>query len=146
MILWKAEFANNKKTWPQSHFGTFPYGVDHCFRGLNLPTTVKFLPCATVVGRSRDHCRTAKRLLFVVSVNMEFGSNSRKSLSSGSSVVVPTCDSESGCPGSSPEWGLICFEASITAQGLPEPSSLRGSTLGTSAAEHEGCNWGMQID
>ena len=31
-------------------------------------------------------------------------------------------------------------------QGLPEPSSLRGSTLGTRAAEHKGCNWGMQID
>ena len=35
------------------------------------------------------------------------------------------------------------YEASITAQGLPEPSSLRGSTLGTRAAEHNGCNWGM---
>ena len=33
----------------------------------------------------------------------------------------------------------------MTAQGLPEPSSLRGSTLGT-AAEHKGCNWGMQVD
>ena len=31
-------------------------------------------------------------------------------------------------------------------QGLPEPSSLRGSTLGTRAAEHKSCNWGMQID
>ena len=52
----------------------------------------------------------------------------------------------SGCPGSNPEWELIYYEASITAQGLPEPSSLRGSTLGTRAAEHKGCNWGMQID
>ena len=42
--------------------------------------------------------------------------------------------------------GLIYYEAWITAQGLPEPSSLRGSTLGTRAAEHDGCNWGMQID
>ena len=42
--------------------------------------------------------------------------------------------------GSNPEWGLICYKASITAQGLPEPSSLRGSTLGTrEAAEHKGC-------
>ena len=49
-------------------------------------------------------------------------------------------------PGSNPEWGLIYYEASITAQGLPKPSSLRGSTLGTRAAEHRGCNWGMQID
>ena len=32
------------------------------------------------------------------------------------------------------------YKASITAHGLPEPSSLRGSTLGTRAAEHEGCN------
>ena len=62
------------------------------------------------------------------------------------SVVVTAYDSESGRPGSNPEWGLIYYEASITAQGLPEPSSLRGSTLGTRAAEHKGCNWGMQID
>ena len=62
------------------------------------------------------------------------------------SVVVTTHDSESGCLGSNPEWGLIYYEASITAQGLPEPSSLLGSTLGTRAAEHKGCNWGMQVD
>ena len=62
------------------------------------------------------------------------------------SVVVTAYDSESGRPGSNPEWGLIYYEASITAQGLPEPSSLRGSTLGTRAAEHKGCNSGMQID
>ena len=61
------------------------------------------------------------------------------------SVVVTTYDSESGRPGSGPEWGLIYYEASITAQGSPEPSSLRGSTLGTRAAEHKGCNWGMQV-
>ena len=62
------------------------------------------------------------------------------------SVVVTTYDFESGGPGSSPEWGLIYYKASITAQGLPEPSSFRGSTLGTRAAEHQGCNWGMQND
>ena len=62
------------------------------------------------------------------------------------SVVVTAYDSESGCPGSNPERGLIYYKASITAQGLPEPSSLRGSTLGTRAAEHKGCNWGMQVD
>ena len=61
-------------------------------------------------------------------------------------VVVTAYDIESGRPGSSPEWGLIYYKASITAQGWPEPSSLRGSTLGTRAAEHKGCNWGMQID
>ena len=54
------------------------------------------------------------------------------------SVVVTAYDSESGPPGSDPEWGLIYYEAPITAQGLPEPSSLRGSTLGTRAAEHKG--------
>ena len=59
------------------------------------------------------------------------------------SVVVTAYDSESG---SNPEWGLIYYEASITAQGLPKPSSLQGSTLGTRAAEQNGCNWGMQAD
>ena len=47
--------------------------------------------------------------------------------------------------GSNPEWGLIYYEAPITAQGLPEPSSLRGSTLGTRAAEHKGCNWAYKL-
>ena len=40
------------------------------------------------------------------------------------SVVVTADDFESGRPGSNPEWGLIYYKASITAQGLPEPSSL----------------------
>ena len=40
----------------------------------------------------------------------------------------------------------IYYEASITAQSVPEPLSLRGSTLGSRAAEHKGCNWGMQVD
>ena len=62
------------------------------------------------------------------------------------SVVVTAYDSESGCPGSNREWGLIYYEASITAQGSLEPSFLQGSTLGTKAAEHKGCNWGMQVD
>ena len=59
------------------------------------------------------------------------------------SVVVTAFDFESGRPGSNPEWGQIYFKAPITAQSLPEPSSIRGSTLGTRAAEHKGCNWGM---
>ena len=62
------------------------------------------------------------------------------------SVVVTAYDFESDRPGSNPEWGLIYYKASITTQGLSEPSSLRGSTLGTRAAERKGCNWGMQID
>ena len=44
-----------------------------------------------------------------------------------------------------PEWGSIYYEALITAQGLPEPSSLRGSTLGTRAAEHKGCNGACKL-
>ena len=43
--------------------------------------------------------------------------------------MVTAYDSESGRPGSNPEWGLIYYEASITAQGLPEPSSFRGSRV-----------------
>ena len=64
-------------------------------------------------------------------------------LCSGSVVFTA---SESGRPGSNPEWGQIYYEASIPAQGSPEPSSPRGSTLGTRAAEHKCCNWGMQVD
>ena len=44
-------------------------------------------------------------------------------------VVVTVYDVES-----------IYYKALIIAQGSPEPSSLRGSTLGTRAAEHKGCN------
>ena len=42
------------------------------------------------------------------------------------SVVVTAYYFESGCPGSSPEWGLIYYKA---AQGVLESSSLLGSTL-----------------
>ena len=41
--------------------------------------------------------------------------------------MVTAYDSESGRPGSNPEWGPIYHEATITAHGLPEPLSLRGS-------------------
>ena len=44
------------------------------------------------------------------------------------SVVVTAYDFESASPGSNPEWRPIYYKASITAQGLPEPSSLQGST------------------
>ena len=63
-----------------------------------------------------------------------------------SSVVVTAYDSESGRPGSNPEWGLIYNETSINAHGLPEPSSLQGNTLGTRTAKHKGYNWDMHID
>ena len=61
------------------------------------------------------------------------------------SVAVTAYDFESGRLGSNPEWGPKYYQDSITAQGLPELSSLRGSTLGTRAAEQNGCNWSMQI-
>ena len=44
---------------------------------------------------------------------------------SGSVLVVTAYDFESGRLGSNPEWGLIYYEASITAQGLQELSSRR---------------------
>ena len=58
-------------------------------------------------------------------------------------IIIIILNSNSG---SNPEWGLIYCKASITAQSLPEPSSLWGSTLGTRAAEHKSCSWGMQVD
>ena len=64
------------------------------------------------------------------------------------SAVVTAYDFESGRPGSNPEWEPIYYKALITAQGLPEPSSLRGlyiGTLGTRAAEHNGCNWACKL-
>ena len=47
-------------------------------------------------------------------------------ITSSGSVVVTAYDSESDHPGTNPEWRLICYMASIIAQGLPKPSSLRG--------------------
>ena len=44
-------------------------------------------------------------------------------------LLLWTLDPE--VPGSSPEWVPIFYEARSTAHGLPEPSFLRGSTLGT---------------
>ena len=44
-------------------------------------------------------------------------------------------------PGSSSEWEPIFYEARSAAQGLPEPSSLQGSTLGTSPVEHQNGDW-----
>ena len=40
------------------------------------------------------------------------------------------------------------YEARSTVQGLPEPSSLRGSTLGTNPVEHKdatGCESNRQL-
>ena len=42
------------------------------------------------------------------------------------SIVVTTLALDPKIPGSSPEWVSIFYEARSTAQGLPEPSSLRG--------------------
>ena len=58
---------------------------------------------------------------------------------SGLWILLWTVDPE--VPGSSPEWVPIFYEARTTAQGLPEPSSLRGSTLGTSPVEHQDSDW-----
>ena len=60
------------------------------------------------------------------------------------SIVVTTLDCgtvDPEVPGSSPEWVPIFYEARSTAQGLPEPSSLQGSTLGTSPVEHQDSDW-----
>ena len=51
-------------------------------------------------------------------------------------------------PGSSPEWVPIFYEARSTAHGLPEPSSLRDSTLGTSPVNIKtviGCESNRQL-
>ena len=88
---------------------------------------------------SRRQCFSTTSLL-----TREVKSDSLMCMCSGS-VVVTAYDSESGRPGLNPEWGIIYYEAPITAQGLPEPSSLRGSTLGTRAAEHKGCNWACKL-
>ena len=53
-------------------------------------------------------------------------------------LLLRTLDSE--VPGSSPEWVPIFYEARSTAHGLPEPTSLRGSTLG-SPVEHQESDW-----
>ena len=55
------------------------------------------------------------------------------------SVVVTACNFESVPPGFESWVGEIYYKASVTVQSLPEPSSLRGSTLGTRAA----VNWGI---
>ena len=60
-------------------------------------------------------------------------------------VVVTAYDFESDRPVSNPEWESVYYKASIAAHGLPEPSSLRGSTLGTRAAEHKGYNWACKL-
>ena len=57
------------------------------------------------------------------------------------SIVVTTLDCG---PGGSWFESRVCaniYEAQSTAQGLPEPSSLRGSTLGTSPVEHQDSDW-----
>ena len=53
--------------------------------------------------------------------------------------MVTAYDFESGHP------GPIYYEASITAHDLPEPSSIRGSTMGIRGAEHKGCNWECKL-
>ena len=103
-------------------------------------------PTSTCEYHLTFHFKTPIEIKFWAGAQRAFFRDNSNTFVCSGSVVVTAYDSESGRPGSNPEWGLIYYEASITAQGLPEPSSLRGSTLGTRAAEHKGCNWGMQID
>ena len=58
-------------------------------------------------------------------MSQEPGEQAEQHIVCSGSVVVTAYDSESGRPGSNPEWVLIYYEAPITAPGLPEPSSLR---------------------
>ena len=60
--------------------------------------------------------------------------------------MVTAYDYESCRPGSNLERETIYYEALITALGLPEPSSLRGSTLSTRAAKHKGCSWACKLN
>ena len=101
---------------------------------------------------SWKHKDLTTNYIFKTSINNQYASLSLVHLTDNwfycmhSSVVVTAYDFESGRPGTNLECGPIFYEASITAQVLPEPSSLRGSTLGTRATEHKGCTWGMQIN
>ena len=49
-------------------------------------------------------------------------------------------------PGSSPEWVPIFYEARSIAQGLPKPSSLRGSTLKPEQLNIEAVTGSCKID
>ena len=63
------------------------------------------------------------------------------------SIVIIALDYGPGGPWfESRAWVPIFYEARSTAQGLLEPSSLLGIIVGTRAAEHRGCNWGIQVD
>ena len=86
-------------------------------------------------------------------VCMSDSSGYKLKISSKSDVRLPRyCKFSSGVFFLPPPWFFTCGKNLVPMsvnpdnQGLPEPSSLRGSTLGTRAAEHKGCNWGMQID
>ena len=60
---------------------------------------------------------------------------------SGSIVVTILWTVDPEVLGLSPEWVPIFYEARSTAQGLPEPSSLRGSTLSASPVEQQDSDW-----
>jgi len=57
-----------------------------------------------------------KKLAIILESNLSMRNHVDALICSGS-VVVTAYDSESGRPGSNPEWGLIYYEAPITAQG-----------------------------
>ena len=60
------------------------------------------------------------------------------------SVVVTTSDCESGRPGSSPERVPIAIRLDHCTE-LTRVLYPPGLHIGTRAAEHKGCNWGMQL-
>ena len=61
------------------------------------------------------------------------------------SIVVTILDCGLGGPWLESRWVSVFYEARSTAQGLPKLSSLRGSTLGTRAAEHKGCHCACKL-
>ena len=70
--------------------------------------------------------------------------------------VFEVAESISGIQTHQPSAGELKIQANFrfrrisgeywSIQDLPEPSSLWGSTLGTRAAEHKGCDWSMQVN
>ena len=131
------------------------YTADVIFKSLasiprpNIHTSSQY-PYIVPISIHRPDIHTSSRYPYIVPISIHRPDIHTSSqyfpvAKSPVSVVVTTYDFESGRPGSNPEWEPIYYMASITAQGLPEPLSLRGSTLGTRAAEHKGCNWACKL-
>ena len=126
--------------------GVVDYIVVRQGRSLRLPgSALKFNKgVAMPMFRNQTMYNHYEHFHYIINFIITVHRRQQLSMCSGS-VVVTAYDFESAFPGSNPEWGPIYYKASITTQGLPEPLSLRGSTLSTRATEHKGCNWGMQL-